>query len=102
MLRPRKVFGQLKKLQEICPGARLQIVRKGTLVRFSEPNGKQSLLRIFGCGERPGRGIYFDAGEPDAIEREREIQISAFENGRAIVVNATLTGVASCPTTSSA
>jgi CRISPR-associated endonuclease Csn1 len=102
MLRPRKVFEQLEKLRQIDPNARLQIIRKGTLFRLTENDNSQTLLRIFGCGERPGRGIYFDAGNPDAKDREREIPISAFTKGNANIIETTLTGIAVCPTTSSA
>jgi CRISPR-associated endonuclease Csn1 len=101
IIRPRKVWKQVDSLRSAQPGAKIRLIRKGALVELQEADGQRTRLRIFGCGERPGRGIYFDAGVPDAIDREREIPVSAFANGRAKLVPVSLTGAAACPSTSS-
>jgi hypothetical protein len=57
-----------------------------------EKDGKESILKVFDFSDRAGRSIYFNVGLPDVRERQREIQISAFEEGRATVIQRTFTG----------
>lgn len=102
IIRPRKVWKQLEELRLTHARSRIRLIRKGTLVDLQGDDGEWRRMRSFGCGERPGRGIFFYVGAPDAIAREREIQVSTFANGRAKLVPVTLTGATACPTTSSA
>ena len=92
-LRPRLVSKELKKIRKANPGATVELIRTGMLVEVKEDDGTMKRLRIFGCGERSGkRGIYIDVAEPDAINRDREIPISAFIKGNATLLKTTLTG----------
>lgn len=102
IIRPRKAWRQLADLKRRYASAKLQLVRRGDLIQLTENDGKQNVLRIFGTGERPGRGIYFDVGRPDSLNREREIQVSAFAAGRVALLKPSLAGIRSCPITSSA
>ncbi|MGO8699637.1 MAG: type II CRISPR RNA-guided endonuclease Cas9 [Limisphaerales bacterium] len=102
IIRPCKAYAQLNVFRQENPDAQIDLIRRGTLIDLTEDDGTITRLRIFGSGERPGRGIYFDSAPPDALERIREIQISAFENGRAKILRSPLTGIPICPTTSSA
>jgi hypothetical protein len=101
-IRPCKAYAQLKVFRQENPDAQIELIRRGTLIDLTEDDGSITRLRIFGSGERPGRGIYFDSAPPDALERVREIQISAFKDGRAKILKSPLTGIPACPTTSSA
>jgi CRISPR-associated endonuclease Csn1 len=91
MIRPRKVWEQLSELRKQNPACRLSLIRKGSSICLRE-NDSEKVLRVFGCGERPGRGLYFDVGNPDAPGREREIQLSAFATGRARLLPQTFCG----------
>lgn len=85
LIRPRKVYPQFRNLRTKYPDSQIVLIRKGSQVELIV-EGQITRLRIFGCGERPRRGIYFDAGMPDATIRQREIQISAFANGTAKLI----------------
>jgi hypothetical protein len=101
IVRPRLIWPEINRLRREFQDSKIQLIQQGSIIRFREKDGSKAILRIFGCGERPGRGIYFDTAAPDALERQREVQISAFAKGQAELLRVPLTGVA-CPTTSSA
>lgn len=102
IIRPCRAYAQLKKFKKEHPKAKIELIRRGTLIELTEEDQTITRLRIFGSGERPERGIYFDAAPPDSLERVREIQISAFKQGRAKILNPLLTGIAASAAPSTA
>lgn len=96
IIRPHKVWHRLSKLKAGYPRSRITLLRRGTLIALTEKDQSVSILRICGCGARPGRGIYFDTAPADVITRQREVKVSAFSLGRVRVLQTSYTGVADC------
>jgi hypothetical protein len=101
IIRPCRAYAQLKEFREANPGAQISLIRPGSLIDLAGPDGTVTRLRIFGSGERPGRGVYFDAAPRDALERAKpEVPIGAFEKGRARLVRCSLVGIPATPVAS--
>jgi hypothetical protein len=93
IIRPCKAYAKLKQFREGKPGAQINLIRPGSLIDLTKPDGTVARLRVVGSGERPDRGIYFDVAPPDALKRARpEVPISAFASGRARLVQSSLVG----------
>jgi hypothetical protein len=60
--------GTMKSLVARNSGRLPCIIRKGDLIEVDE-EGKRKRYRIFGFGERPGRGIFMNYAAPDETKR---------------------------------
>lgn len=96
-----KVWHRIDELKIRNQRKRPTIIRKGDIIEFKK--GEQLVrFRIFGAGQRP-RGLYFDAGILDDLDRSTELSPAMLLRGNFRLVKTSLTGVEKnpCPIESS-